>query len=342
MAKWQICALKIPFSEINDYVIFDNNLLYENNIEKCSLDTSVASIQLTSGIHQIVFEHELTFCRDTIDVLVACITSETLNFSLLANSIDTFCIDTSELLGNVVSFENNCVASSGEFSVVDLDLENYCFSITGVEEGIESACLVVCDDLGYCDTTFLNISILENNNLPPNAIDDEVETPIETPMVVDVLANDEINGILDSFFINSFPANGTAFLENGMIRYVPNEGYCRSNIPDAFTYTICNDNGCDTANVRVLVICEALRVHNGFSPNGDGKNDSFVIKGVEDLPGNKLLVFNRWGVEVFKTENYQNDWEGTWEGKNLSAGTYFYVFDDGQGNVFSGYVQIHR
>ena len=335
-------CVEIPYFEINDYSIFDNNSLYENSIENCISDTSNASVQLTTGAHQLIFEHDLTACRDTINVMVACITSENLSLALLVNEMDTFCIDTMELIGEIVSFENICEASSGEFSIVDLDLQNYCFSITGIEQGNEIACLVLCDDLGFCDTTTVNISILEDTNLPPNAVDDLSSTLTDTPIEVDVLANDDLNGPLDTFYIQSFPNNGTAFLNNGFVTYVPNESYCHSGFPDELVYTICNANGCDSASVRITVQCEALKIHNGFSPNGDGKNDSFVIKGAEGLPGNKLLVYNRWGLQVYSAENYQNDWQGTWQGTDLTEGTYFYVFDDGRGNLSSGYVQIHR
>jgi len=54
------------------------------------------------------------------------------------------------------------------------------------------------------------------------------------------------------------------------------------------------------------------------------------------------LIFNRWGNEVYSSENYQNDWDGTWDGKILPDGTYFYIFSDGRGNKFTGYVHINR
>jgi gliding motility-associated-like protein len=57
---------------------------------------------------------------------------------------------------------------------------------------------------------------------------------------------------------------------------------------------------------------------------------------------NKLLVFNRWGNEVYRSEDYQNDWEGTAFGKDLPDGTYFYLFEDDEGRKVSGYVQIRR
>ncbi|MEM9822867.1 MAG: gliding motility-associated C-terminal domain-containing protein, partial [Bacteroidota bacterium] len=87
-----------------------------------------------------------------------------------------------------------------------------------------------------------------------------------------------------------------------------------------------------------------LTIFSGFSPNGDGVNDFFQIRGIERFPNNSVLVFNRWGNEVFRSRGYTNDqgWDGRWEGKDLPDGTYFYVIEDGEGNQYSGYVQIHR
>ena len=39
-------------------------------------------------------------------------------------------------------------------------------------------------------------------------------------------------------------------------------------------------------------------------------NDYFVIEGLENYPDNHIVIFNRWGSQVFETSNYQNDWEG--------------------------------
>ena len=85
-----------------------------------------------------------------------------------------------------------------------------------------------------------------------------------------------------------------------------------------------------------------MQVYTGFSPNGDGVNDVFYIEGLEAYPNAQLTVFNRWGNQVYRSDSYKNDWTGLWEGKLLPDGTYFYVLDDGEGNLLSGYVQIHR
>ena len=108
------------------------------------------------------------------------------------------------------------------------------------------------------------------------------------------------------------------------------------------TYEICNAYGCDTAIVKIRVICDGLKVFNGFSPNGDGVNDYLVIDGLDKFPNHKLEVFNRWGNQVLQTKNYKNDWGGTWTDRILPDGTYFYIINDGEGHYYSGYIQIYR
>jgi len=67
-----------------------------------------------------------------------------------------------------------------------------------------------------------------------------------------------------------------------------------------------------------------LHIPNSFSPNRDGTNDQFVIRG---LPENSILmVFDRSGKKVFGSDNYQNDWNGRdMDGNILETGTYWYV-----------------
>lgn len=336
-------CIAIPIDSISEYTIFDNNILYGNSVEVCESDTLKASLNLGQGTHQLIFEQNVTGCRDTIEAMVACISTESMDLMISVNSADTICFDTTELMGEVISFENICENASGEFSLIELDSENYCLSYTGIEEGIENACIVLCDDLGYCDTTFLNLSVEPVSGLLPNAVDDFETTTINTQLNISVLANDEINGVFDTLYLHTLPSNGTVTVNvDRTISYDPGADFCNSIIPDEFAYLLCNENGCDSATVSVTINCEELRIHNGFSPNNDGTNDSFVIIGAQDLPGNKLFIYNRWGLLVHQAADYQNDWKGTWKGTDLADGTYFYLFEDGKGKLYSGYVQIHR
>lgn len=74
---------------------------------------------------------------------------------------------------------------------------------------------------------------------------------------------------------------------------------------------------------------------NVLTPNNDGLNDVFVIEGRND--GMKLKIFNRWGRQVFGTNDYKNNFGG----EGLEAGAYFFVFEDVRvAKTFTGWIQL--
>jgi gliding motility-associated-like protein/uncharacterized repeat protein (TIGR01451 family) len=90
-------------------------------------------------------------------------------------------------------------------------------------------------------------------------------------------------------------------------------------------------------------------IPEGFSPNNDGINDLFVIKGINNYPANTINIFNRWGDKVFEASPYQNTWDGKCTiglrigGDELPIGTYFYTLDLGDGsNVIKGTIYLNR
>lgn len=65
-----------------------------------------------------------------------------------------------------------------------------------------------------------------------------------------------------------------------------------------------------------------------FSPNGDGRNDTWYIGDIGRYPESTLTVYNRWGATVYQTQAYQNDWDGRGrDGTELPLATYYYVVD---------------
>lgn len=113
----------------------------------------------------------------------------------------------------------------------------------------------------------------------------------------------------------------------------------------------------------VVLGCGTILVHNAFSPNGDAVNDKFIIDNIDDTvcyPENKVEIYNRWGVMVYETKNYNNVtnvFEGTSQGKSaigensgLATGTYFYILNytsvDGNGkiqtNTKNGYLYLSK
>ena len=111
------------------------------------------------------------------------------------------------------------------------------------------------------------------------------------------------------------------------------------------SFVVQNRHGCDSLVVLLLsVLSPQVVIPEGFSPNGDGINDVFVIKNLELYPNNRILIFNRWGNTVFTAAPYRNNWDGrTNAGDLLPAGTYFYILNLGDGSKEkTGYVFLAR
>lgn len=84
-------------------------------------------------------------------------------------------------------------------------------------------------------------------------------------------------------------------------------------------------------------------IPNLYTPNGDGANDTFEIRGLELFAENDLVIVNRWGNEVYKSNNYQNNWTG----EGLNEGTYYYILRvkenlGAEWQVFKGYITLIR
>lgn len=82
---------------------------------------------------------------------------------------------------------------------------------------------------------------------------------------------------------------------------------------------------------------------NILSPNGDGKNDTWVVKDIERYPDNEVTVFDRSGQVVFQTKNYKNNWTGHLSGTQLVEGTYYYIIKlnkGGKTGLIKGYITV--
>lgn len=87
-----------------------------------------------------------------------------------------------------------------------------------------------------------------------------------------------------------------------------------------------------------------LDANNIISPNGDGRNDTWVIKNIDQYPNNSVKVMDKSGNVIYSKQGYTNDWDGTYNNGPLAQGTYYYVVDFGEGSdlVFKGFITIVR
>ena len=109
-----------------------------------------------------------------------------------------------------------------------------------------------------------------------------------------------------------------------------------------FLWTVTN-GFCPPSYDTVLIMVNNFVIPTLITPNLDGRNDYFVIRGLETVGKTELVIFDRRGAQVYKNMNYDNSWNGVDYNKNpLPDDTYFYVLKIGNGKSYSGYIVIRR
>lgn len=111
-----------------------------------------------------------------------------------------------------------------------------------------------------------------------------------------------------------------------------------------YTLTVSDDDDC----IVTLIIPieneggDCIHIPTAISPNGDGANETWVIGGLEDHPNATVEIYNRWGSLLFSSNDYQNDWDGTYNGENVSAGVYYYVIKLDEETTYTGSITVIR
>jgi gliding motility-associated-like protein len=139
----------------------------------------------------------------------------------------------------------------------------------------------------------------------------------------------------------SIPLDGKT-LSTGLVDAAinPANGNWEASFPDLFPgfyrMTIRNAPGCELIYENVLLLFDTnLLIPNIFTPNGDGVNDVFYVRNKTEFTS--VVITNRWGKEVFSSNDYQNDWTGG----DASDGVYYYRVKTA-GQTFTGWVEILR
>jgi len=109
-----------------------------------------------------------------------------------------------------------------------------------------------------------------------------------------------------------------------------------------FLWTVTN-GVCQSSEDIVIITVHDLVIQNLITPNMDGRNDYFVIRGLSTLGKTELVIFDRRGARVYKNLDYDNTWYGTdYDEKPLPDDTYFFVLKTENGKSISGYIVIRR
>ena len=120
-----------------------------------------------------------------------------------------------------------------------------------------------------------------------------------------------------------------------------------------YNVTISDSNSCkiDTA-LTVTLRCDFRDstkrtgfVYDVITPNGDGKNDKWIVTNIDNYPNNELIIYNRWGQPVYAVKPYRNTWEGTTDdGKDLPSAAYYYLIklNDDKQQIWAGSITVIR
>ena len=110
-------------------------------------------------------------------------------------------------------------------------------------------------------------------------------------------------------------------------------------MPSANSYrikAISADGLTSWGNSEAVTFENKLVIPNIITPNGDGQNEAFKIGNLHLYPNSQLRIYNRWGKEIYHSNNYQ----GNWKAENQSAGIYYYLLQTSNGESFKGWVEV--
>lgn len=154
----------------------------------------------------------------------------------------------------------------------------------------------------------------------------------------------------DSINYDTVLSYSTSDLESNQTVYVIFKPIAKGKYTDSVTNVSAGaDNKIITLSGRAVTgnwttPADRLDANNIITPNGDGKNDTWVIKNIDQYPNNSVKVMDKSGNVVYSKQGYTNDWDGTYNNGPLSQGTYYYIVDFGAdtGLVYRGFITIVR
>ena len=149
------------------------------------------------------------------------------------------------------------------------------------------------------------------------------------------------------FLANGIDTSGYR-ISDGVNLYRFNEAIKNLN-PGIIHFSVLNGLGCtvDTFDVNILRDnCDAVVFPNTFTPNGDGINDIFRPNQDANPDSYKLIIYTRWGAQIFQSQSVSNGWDGKYNGKPVASGVYYWIatftMPGEEKKTISGYVTLIR
>jgi gliding motility-associated-like protein len=115
----------------------------------------------------------------------------------------------------------------------------------------------------------------------------------------------------------------------------------RPQLDKTYTLTVTGRGACVSTDQMQLTVLKLPTPPNTFSPNGDGINDFWEVKYLDQYPGCVVELFDPRGQMLYRSVGYQKPWDGTLNGRILPTGTYYYIIDPKNGRKkMAGFITI--
>ncbi len=157
------------------------------------------------------------------------------------------------------------------------------------------------------------------------------------------IGGSSIHWDLGDVFVNPASLNYTS-VTNPVHTYMHEEGHVYY-----VTQWVMNSYGCEDSITKPIEIKPGFTFYipNAFSPNGDGGNDGFKGTGIGiDNNTYNLMVFDRWGQMVFRSDDLEETWNGTFRGETVQQDVYVWKVDfkdfSGKRHEYKGTVTVTR
>jgi gliding motility-associated-like protein len=167
-----------------------------------------------------------------------------------------------------------------------------------------------------CGNALNKQSLIVVHEIPATAFDADPSETILEEATINFINNSSSNDILS--YLWYFDDGDSSILENPVHTYT-SEGVYRVYLVATTSFGCIN---LDSLDVRIHPDF-AVYPANAFTPNGDGENDTFVVKGT-GINSYNIKIFSRWGELIFESDDINDSWDGTYNGSPLPTGTYAY------------------
>jgi large repetitive protein len=334
-------AFKVTFRNINENT--STTLNYARNNTISTVTPSVLST------YKLIEATDDSGCAAQIGDSVVVKIRTRLNDTIdLAGQDQTICIKTGQLTAVA---PNGYRYSWRSLNGVTITTPNSAsMAVSALRDGKNTFILTVQDSICVAYRRFDTVAIFVPTI--PNALNLALEMFMGDTITSEVTENAPVGTYTVTRLTN--PVNGRFDLfSNGKFTYIADKSFAGIA---KFNFQICSEKCpgfCDTGDVRILIrpkppkpdtLVEVV-VPNAITPNGDGKNDTWIIDNVDKYPKSELIVFNRWGDIMYRSKPYKNEWDGTNNaGQPLPEGTYYYVLrlDLNNSKVLRGDITILR